>query len=66
MPLFTENQLTGIVAMIMDDYGFHLKGDGVSEVIGLVLENISGFEPVDSQILNTCTPWLSYEGEQQV
>jgi hypothetical protein len=40
MPLLTENQLTDIV----DDYGPRLTGGELSEVIGLILENISGFE----------------------
>ena len=51
MPLLTENQLTDIVDMIVDDYGSRLTGGEVSEVIGLILENISGFETVDSQTL---------------
>ncbi len=51
MPLLTENQRTDIVDMIVDDYGSRLTGGEVSEVIGLILENISGFETVDSQIL---------------
>jgi hypothetical protein len=44
MALLTENQLTDIVDMIVDDYGSRLTGGEVSEVIGLILENISGFE----------------------
>ena len=51
MSLLTENQLTDIVDMIVDDYGSRLTGGEVSEVIGLILENISGFETVDSQTL---------------
>ena len=51
MPLLSENQLTDIVDMIVDDYGSRLTGGEVSEVIGLILENISGFETVDSQTL---------------
>ncbi len=51
MSLLTENQLTDIVDMIVDDYGSRLTGGEVSEVIGLIQENISGFETVDSQIL---------------
>ena len=51
MSLLTENQLNDIVDMIVDDYGSRLTGGEVSEVIGLILENISGFETVDSQIL---------------
>jgi hypothetical protein len=42
--LFTENQLTDIVDMIVDDYGSRLTGGEVSEAIGLILENISGYE----------------------
>ncbi len=56
MQLLTENQLTDIVDMIVDDYGSRLTGAEVSEVIGLILENISGFETVDSntftQVIN--------------
>ncbi len=37
MPLLTENQLTDIVDMIVDDYGSRLTGGEVSEVIGLIL-----------------------------
>jgi len=51
MSLLTENQLTDIVAMIVDDYGSRLTGGEVSEVIGLILENTSGFETVDSNTL---------------
>jgi len=51
MPLLTENQLTDIVNMIVDDYGSRLTGGEVSEVIGSILENISGFETVDSKTL---------------
>jgi hypothetical protein len=51
MPLLTENQLTDIVDMIVDDYGSRLTGGEVSEVIGQILENTSGFETVDSQTL---------------
>jgi hypothetical protein len=51
MSLLTENQLTDIVNLIVDDYGSRLTGGEVSEVIGLILENISGFETVDSQTL---------------
>jgi len=51
MSLLTENQRTDIVDMIVDDYGSRLTGGEVSEVIGLILENISGFESTDSQAL---------------
>ncbi len=39
MPLLTENQLTDIVDMIVDDYGSRLTGGEVSEITGLILEN---------------------------
>ncbi len=39
MSLLTENQLTDIVDMIVDDYGSRLTGGEVSDVIGLILEN---------------------------
>jgi hypothetical protein len=37
MPLLTENQLTDIVDMIVDDYGSGLTGGEVSEIAGLIL-----------------------------
>lgn len=56
MPLLTEDQLNDIVMMIVDDYGSRLTGGEVSEITGLILENISGFETVDSntftQVIN--------------
>jgi hypothetical protein len=39
MPPLTENQLTDIVDMIVDDYGSRLTGGEVSEIAGLILEN---------------------------
>jgi hypothetical protein len=51
MPPPTENQLTDIVDIIVDDYGSRLAGGEVSEIAALILENISGFEIVDSQAL---------------
>ncbi len=51
MSLLTENQLTDIVDVTVDDYGSRLTGGEVSEVTGLILENISGFETVDSNTL---------------
>ena len=51
MPLLTEDQLHNIVDMIVDDYGSRLTGGEVSEIAALILENISGFETVDSQAL---------------
>ncbi len=51
MSQLTENQLNEIVDMIVDEYGSRLTGGEVSEVIGLILENISGFETIDSQAL---------------
>jgi hypothetical protein len=51
MSLLTENQLTDIVDMIVDDYGSRLTGGEVSEITGLILENIPGFDTVDSQTL---------------
>ena len=51
MSLLTEDQLTDIVDTIVDDYGSRLTGGEVSEIAGFILENISGFEAVDSQTL---------------
>ena len=51
MSLLTEDQLNDIVKMIVDDCGSRLTGGEVSEIVGLVLENISGFETIDSNTL---------------
>ena len=51
MPLLTEDQLNDIVTIIVDDYGSRLTGGEVSEFAGLILENIPGFETVDSNTL---------------
>ena len=51
MPLLTEDQLNDIVTLIVDDYGSRLTNGEVCEITGLVLENISGFETVDSDTL---------------
>ncbi len=61
MSLLTENQLTDIVDMIVDDYGSRLTGGEVSEVIGRILENIPGFETVDS---NTFTQVINEIGRR--
>jgi hypothetical protein len=37
MSLLTENQLTDIVDMIVDDYGSRLTGGEVSGITGLIL-----------------------------
>ena len=59
MSLLTENQLTDIVDMIVDDYGSRLTGGEVSGIIGLILENIPGIESVDSQTLTQSFDWLT-------
>ena len=51
MALLTEDQLNDIVTLIVDDYGSRLTGGEVSEITGLILENVSGFETVDSDTL---------------
>ncbi len=48
MPLLTEDQLNDILILIVDDYGPRLTGGEVCEITGLILENVSGFETVDS------------------
>jgi hypothetical protein len=51
MSVFTEDQLSNIVNMLIDRYGSQLSGSELLEVIGLILENISGFETADSESL---------------
>ena len=51
MPLLTENQLTDIVGMIVDDCGSRLTGGEVSEIAAWILDNISGLKSVDLQTL---------------
>jgi CRISPR/Cas system-associated protein Cas10 (large subunit of type III CRISPR-Cas system) len=61
MSLLTEDQLNNIVMMIVEDYGSRLTGGEVSEITGLILENISGFETVDS---NTFTQVINEIGRR--
>jgi len=42
MPLLTENQLTEIVDMIVDDYGSRLTGGEVSEVTCIFDQALTG------------------------
>ncbi len=51
MSLLTEDQLNDIVDMLLDDYGTRLTGGEISEITDFILENISGFETVDSNTL---------------
>ena len=52
MSLLSENQLISIVGLIVDGYGCRLTTDEVTEVIGLILEDMPGLEAIDSQSLN--------------
>lgn len=61
MSLLTEDQLNDIVKMIVDDYGSRLTGGEVFEIAGLILENISGFETIDS---NTLTQTINEIGKR--
>lgn len=47
----TNEQRNEIATLIMDVYGPRLSCDELSEVIGLILENIAGFETADPQLL---------------
>jgi len=47
----TNEQLNEIVSLIIDLYGPRLSCDELSEVIGLILENIAGFDTADPQSL---------------
>jgi hypothetical protein len=51
MSKLTNNQLNDIVSLIVDEHGTLLSGGEVSEITGLILENIPGFELVDSSVL---------------
>ncbi len=47
----TKDQLNEIVNLIIDSYGPRLSCDELSEKIGLILENIAGFDTADPQSL---------------
>lgn len=47
----TNEQLNEIVTLIIDFYGPRLSCDELSEIIGLILENIAGFDTADPQSL---------------
>lgn len=46
-----DNQLNDIVGFIIDEYGTQLSGDEVSEIIGLIMENIPGLEVFEPEEL---------------
>lgn len=46
MSKLDDNQIQDIVTMIIDEYGTLLLEGELSEITGLILENISGFETV--------------------
>ena len=47
----TNEQLNEIATLIIDVYGPQLSCDELSEIIGLILENIAGFDIADPQSL---------------
>jgi len=47
----TNEQRNEIVNVIIDNYGSRLSGCELLEVIGLILENIAGFDTADPQSL---------------
>ena len=47
----TKEQRNNIVNVIIDHYGSRPSCDELSEIIGLILENIAGFDIADSQSL---------------
>jgi len=51
MPYLSNDQLKQLADQIIDDFGSELINGELLEVIGLMLENIAGFETVDSQSL---------------
>ena len=47
MSELTDNQINNIVSVIINEHGTLLSRDEVTEIIALILENISGFEVVN-------------------
>lgn len=51
MSHLTEHQLDQIVMFVIEDHGTRLTEGEVSEVLGSVLEDVSGMETMDDQEL---------------
>lgn len=51
MSALTDEQLSNIVNMLIVRYGSRLSGSELLEGIGLIIENISGFETTDFESL---------------
>jgi len=51
MPDLTNDQLNNIVNVIIVNYGSRLSDGELLEIIGLILENIAGFDTADPQSL---------------
>ena len=51
MPYLSNEQLKQLADQVIEDYGSELINGELIEAIGLMLENIAGFEAVDSRSL---------------
>ncbi len=51
MSELSNDQCNDIVQMIIDEYGSQLSVSELSEIIGLIMENITGLETIESEIL---------------
>lgn len=64
----SDRQKQDIIEMILESNGCHLSEDEVSELICCCLDNVAGFETVDSQTLTQCVEdirKLYYESVEQ-
>jgi len=48
----SDDQLDQLVRFLIDEFGIGLSGDELDESIGLVMENIPGFELVSTQTVH--------------
>jgi hypothetical protein len=48
----SDDQLDQLVRFLIDEFGVGLSGDELDESIGLVMENIPGFELVSTQTIH--------------
>ena len=62
----SDDQLDELVRFLIDEFGVGLSGDELDESIGLVMENIPGFELVSTQKIHRLVNQIRSRYEYQI
>ena len=62
----SDDQLDQLVRFLIDEFGVGLSGDELDESIGLVMENIPGFELVSTQTIHQWVNQIRSRYEHQI